>query len=236
MTGSNTSENTKQIPASNADLETGYSSRDSTGLPSAYSLARVLDEMDIAAISTDINARVLHMNRGAKDIVGTGAGLKVTRGVLKTGTDLDTIRLRQLIKKAAINAENSAKQRRHFGMALGENGNAEPQSIIIAGLNSKGPDKRAEEVRAILFVAQRERRNGVPDEILRMLFGLTSSEAILAAQVVEGKGLGPAAKKSSVGINTVRALRKNICGKTGTGRQAELVRVLVRSVGFVRVD
>ena len=143
MIRSNTSESSKQISASKADLETGYSAGGSIGLPSAYSLARVLDELNIAVVLTDINARVLHMNRGAKDIVRTSAGLKVARGVLKTGTDLDTIRLRQLIKKAAINADRSAEQSRHFGMALGESGNAEPQSVVIAGLSSKGSDMGA---------------------------------------------------------------------------------------------
>ena len=121
MTGSDTTEFTIQNSTSKADLEGGNSLPDSISLPSASSLAEVLDGLNFAIILTDVNARVLHMNRGAKEIVRTSTGLKVAHGVLKAGTDLETIRLRQLIKKAAINADESGNQMRHFGVTLGEN-------------------------------------------------------------------------------------------------------------------
>ena len=125
---------------------------------------------------------------------------------------------------------------RHFGIALGESVETGPQSIVIAGLSSKGSDERAREARVVLFVAQGEHSDGIPQNILRVLFGLTSSEATLASKLIEGKGLEPAAKKSSIGINTARTHLKKVFSKTNTSRQAELVRVLLRSVGFVRFD
>ena len=121
-------------------------------------------------------------------------------------------------------------------MALGESTDTGFQSIVIAGLSSKGFGGKLEKVRAILFVAQREQSDAIPDELLQVLFGLTCSEATLVSQLIEGKGLGIAAKKSAIGINTARTHLKKAFWKTNTSRQAELIRVLLRSVGFVRFD
>jgi DNA-binding CsgD family transcriptional regulator len=235
VTGSNISEFAKQDSAFQANLEGGSFSQGRGDLPSADSLARILDELNIAVILTDMNARVLHMNNDAKDIIRSKVGLSVADGALKAGTDLETVKLRQLIRTAAINGEDPVNQTRHFGMALGDCAETGPQSIIIAGFSSNGSDERAREAHAVLFATQ-SKHYGIPHDILRVLFGLTSSEATLASEIIEGRGLEPAANKCSMGINTARTHLKKVFSKTQTGRQAELVRLLLRSVGFVRFD
>jgi len=235
VTGSNISESAKQDSAFQAHLEGGSSSQGRSDLPNADSLARVLDELNFAVILTDMNARVLHMNNAAKDIIGSKAGLNVAHGALKASTDLETVKLRQLIRTAAINGEDPVNQIRHFGMALGDCAKTGPQSIIIAGFSSNGSDERAGEARAVLFATQ-NKHYGIPHDILRVLFGLTSSEATLASEIIEGSGLEPAANKCSMGINTARTHLKKVFSKTQTGRQAELVQLLLRSAGFVKFE
>ncbi|MGH6801074.1 MAG: helix-turn-helix transcriptional regulator [Methylocella sp.] len=57
------------------------------------------------------------------------------------------------------------------------------------------------------------------------LFGLTSAEARVVSQLVSGGGLTKAASHLNIARSTARSHLTNILEKTGTHRQAELVRV-----------
>lgn len=57
------------------------------------------------------------------------------------------------------------------------------------------------------------------------LFGLTSAEARVVSQLVSGRGLTKAASQLNIARSTARYHLTNILGKTGSHRQAELVRV-----------
>ena len=236
MTKSKTVGLSNQNTSAKPDRKGDESSPAISGLPNVYSLVHVLDKLNIAVILTDIDARVLFMNRGAKDIVKFKTGLFVFHRALRAGTESETGKLRELIRRAALNAEDPIGQSRYLGMAVGEGEVAGPQSIVIVGLGSNGFDERPREGHAVLFIALRGRSQRIPCDILREIFGLTPSEATLASHLIDGSGLGPAAKKSSIGTNTARTHLKKIFAKTQTGRQAELVRVLLRSVGIVRFD
>jgi DNA-binding CsgD family transcriptional regulator len=69
-----------------------------------------------------------------------------------------------------------------------------------------------------------------PIDRLRCHFGLTLAEARLALHLVTGETLRTAAAKLSISYETARSHLKNIFHKTGTGRQAELVVVVLTAV------
>ena len=64
-------------------------------------------------------------------------------------------------------------------------------------------------------------------DILHRHFGLTPSEASLALHLVTGEPLRSAAAELHISYETARTQLKRIFSKTGTGRQAELVIVIV---------
>lgn len=76
------------------------------------------------------------------------------------------------------------------------------------------PDRRAVEARAI------ERATG--------LFGLTASEAALCRRLMRGDTIDRHADAMGLSVWTARTHLRNVFGKTGTGRQAELVALLYR--------
>jgi DNA-binding CsgD family transcriptional regulator len=57
------------------------------------------------------------------------------------------------------------------------------------------------------------------------LFGLTPGEERVVAQLVSGRGLTTAASRLNIALSTARSHLKHISEKTGTHRQAELVRL-----------
>lgn len=63
--------------------------------------------------------------------------------------------------------------------------------------------------------------------VLRDLFGPTAAEAEVAVEVGRGQGLQSVVDRLSIAGTTVRSHLARIFDKTGTSRQAELVRLLM---------
>lgn len=69
---------------------------------------------------------------------------------------------------------------------------------------------------------------------LRLLFGLTRTEAQLAAALSRGDSLDDYCSATGVTTNTARTHLKRVLEKTGTHRQAQLVSVLARTAASYR--
>ena len=62
---------------------------------------------------------------------------------------------------------------------------------------------------------------------LRGKFGLTVAESGLATELLKGDGRKSAARRRGIADNTARTQLSSIFDKTGTHRQAELIRLLL---------
>ncbi len=88
----------------------------------------------------------------------------------------------------------------------------------------------------MIFVSDPDLGETIPMELLRSLYGLTAAEAGISLGLLEGKGLEPAASAASMKLNTAKTHLKRVFEKTRTGRQAEFVRVMLKTAGFLRFD
>ncbi|MEU2033773.1 helix-turn-helix transcriptional regulator [Nocardia amamiensis] len=79
---------------------------------------------------------------------------------------------------------------------------------------------------ALVVIVDPDREAPEGPEALRQLYGLTAAEAHVAAAALRGEGLRPIAEELAVSVNTARTHLQHVFHKTGTHRQAELVRVL----------
>ncbi|MGK8558134.1 helix-turn-helix transcriptional regulator [Nocardia gipuzkoensis] len=79
---------------------------------------------------------------------------------------------------------------------------------------------------ALVVIVDPDRETPEGPEALRQLYGLTAAEAHVAAAALRGEGLRPIAEELAVSVNTARTHLQHVFHKTGTHRQAELVRVL----------
>ena len=89
------------------------------------------------------------------------------------------------------------------------------------------------EAAALIIVTDPEDGPRPPESVLKQLFGLTGAEARLAMALGAGKTLEVAADEFAVTRHTVRGQLRDLFAKTGTGRQAELVRLL-SNLGLLR--
>lgn len=68
-------------------------------------------------------------------------------------------------------------------------------------------------------------------EYFRRRFGFTMAEISVAFEILKGDGREAVAARLGISVTTVRTHLSHIFEKTGVRRQAELVRLLMRSGG-----
>ncbi len=83
------------------------------------------------------------------------------------------------------------------------------------------------ESRALVLILDPEQHPQPDGEMLRRLYGLTTAEAAVAIRLIQGDGIKPIAESMCLSAGTVRTHVQHIFDKTGTHRQAELVRTLL---------
>jgi DNA-binding CsgD family transcriptional regulator len=81
-----------------------------------------------------------------------------------------------------------------------------------------------------IFVSDPDLRESASQQILGELFGLTPAEANLAILLARGLSLREASATQHISLHTSRAQLKSVFAKTGVSRQAELVRLVLKSV------
>jgi DNA-binding CsgD family transcriptional regulator len=107
-----------------------------------------------------------------------------------------------------------------------------PLSVMVAPIGSEGLAVFHGGPSVIVCVTDLEAGVNLPEQRLRDLFGLTTAEARIAQALVEGRSPREVAESLRLSFYTVRWHMVRIFDKTGTKRQAELVRLMMRVVGI----
>lgn len=84
---------------------------------------------------------------------------------------------------------------------------------------------------ALVRLVDLEQTLSIPSQRLASVFGLSNAEAALAVDLLEGAQPEDVAAQRGLRISTIRTQMRSIFAKTGTRRQADLVRLLSRLVG-----
>ena len=177
----------------------------------------VLDRFTTGVLVTTEKGDVIYMNQSAANMVATADGLTIGLGqVLRASNTDETRRLHQ---------------------ALREIGQAPDRPDVVA-LSVERPSLRASlrlilaplgdpSGRIIIFVTDPDHKSLPTPEMISRLFHLTPSESRLAAALIAGQRTDEIAQSMGITISSVRTYLKKVMEKTGTNRQAELVRLLL---------
>jgi DNA-binding CsgD family transcriptional regulator len=186
------------------------------------------NSVPIGIIIADDNARILHLNRIAEDIVQQGRGLVVHNDLLAANTRADTARLRQTISDVIIKARHGGGTRAQ-AMSLYRSSSAHPLTITIKPMwcpDSDDPRRRLGPL-VNLIVADLDRQMEAPADLLGRVFDLTPAESVVLERLVNGLTLQEIADVSGTSRNTVRNQLHIVFEKTGTRRQAELIKLVL---------
>jgi DNA-binding CsgD family transcriptional regulator/PAS domain-containing protein len=191
-------------------------------------MASVLDHSPHGVFLLDGTGQVRHVNRKGEALLAESGGLTVVHGRLSAASVEAARQLHAHVCKAALGDD---QQRVGGSMAILTPTRRLPLSLTIAPAR---PDRFApfHSGPAVLVCASDlEAEVSLPEQRLRDLFGLTPAEARVALALFDG--LSPADVAASLGLSfhTVRNQLVRVFEKTGTNRQTDLVRLMMRAIG-----
>lgn len=196
--------------------------------------SQLLERVSIGTLLVDQRGRLVRTNRIGDEILAANDGLRIGAEGLETATPKQTAALRRAIAGAA---ETS---RGEIGSAGGRLRVTRPSGGRPYLLEVSPVDRGAEvwgSTKCLAAILVTDGNGGIQPDIdaLRTFYDLTPAEAELTAMLAHGLSLDEAAERRGVSRNTARGQLKRIFSKTGTNRQAELIRqVLQGPAGFAR--
>lgn len=195
--------------------------------------AAALDSLAFGCLVLDRNGAVLSANRAARDFAARADGLSIRGGLLCAAAQQDTARLRVLTHAAG---ETIAGRGLDAGGALpvARPSGRRPWNVLVLPFRgSLAPSPGRPQPAAIVFIADPDARPAPAQEVLADLFGLTAAEGRVAAALLDGDSPEAAAERLGLSGHTVRNQLKSIFSKTGTRRQAELVKLFLSGLAPV---
>jgi DNA-binding CsgD family transcriptional regulator/PAS domain-containing protein len=189
-----------------------------------------LNHLEQGILFVDLNAKIRFANKAAEDFFAS-RDLRLNKGYLEASSAAETATLHAVIAKCA---DTGIQNRRSDFVLLGREAGRSPLSLLIAPLPMEIPvSPIAPQPMAVIFVNDPDKSNKPTVVQLREKFGMTAAEAGLAVEILNGDGIQAAADRLSISRATARTHLSRIFDKTGTRRQAELVRVLLSTNGII---
>jgi len=186
-----------------------------------------LEALRQAAFLVDAEARVLFANAAAKTMLSAADSFVLRNHRLAAADNSDA--LQRFIASCAP----------HAAAFRGPGGEFEIQRgplrlgvrVSVTPLRAKGavaevPWLGLRAPVAVVMASDPEIDQRRIEQNLRLQFGLTNAESRLAAEIVKGDGRKAAAMRRGISDSTARTQLSSIFAKTGTHRQAQLIRLL----------
>jgi len=193
-----------------------------------------LDRLRHGVLVVDAQMRVLQANSAAEAILrkGDGLGVEPSGRQLRASAPGRTNILHRLVAQAATGNHGAISDRDHGVLRL-ERATEAPLLLCVVPLRAEAAWNISMQPAALLLLSIPEHKTPLPPlASLRALYGLTPAEAAVAGRIGQAEGVEAAAAAMGITPATLRWHLQRVFEKTGTTRQAELVR-LVERLGVV---
>ena len=179
-----------------------------------------LDALGLGVFLVDAECRLLFANAFGDGLLRQGAGLLARGGRLAAETAPATERLTVSVR-AVADASMSAGDIVPLPRSDGRR-----QAALVCP--ASGPMRLGlPRATAMLFVSAPEAELVIDPRELSEMFDLTMAEADLAAALASGARLSEYAERAGITVNTSKDRLRQVLMKTGTKRQADLVRLVL---------
>ncbi len=190
------------------------------------------DAVAVPVIFVDEGSRIIHANGAARELLAAADALRSERGVLTTHNADAAPRFKKAVAacKPADHARDEAMQTVFIPHMDGR-----PTFAHVLPMRSGTARSRiAPSAAAAVFVTPAANAPDVAVLPWAAAFGLTAAEARVLVLLAEGRTTKEAAKALGIAPNTARTHLTRLMQKTGTTRQAELVRMVAQFVSPLR--
>ncbi|MFO1070159.1 MAG: helix-turn-helix transcriptional regulator [Geminicoccaceae bacterium] len=189
--------------------------------------ADLLDRLPVGLVLLKGGLRVLQMNAAARRIVEARDGFAYGLGRISVADGDTARRLEQLVGAAERGRLDGV------GGVLPVPRHAGRPAYAVSVVRCVSGLARAVGTGATVLLAISDplRAAGVDARTLRALWPLTAAEAQLALALAAGQELDEIARRQGIALSTARAHLRHLLAKTGTRRQADLVRLILAGPG-----
>jgi DNA-binding CsgD family transcriptional regulator len=191
--------------------------------------AGAVNQLSVASIILDERGRLLTTNAVGQALLDSGEGLGVRDGRLYIeGRDINRALQQALatITKAQLRGETSVIKALRVPRPAGRS----DLGLVIRPVPASQWSEGQSSPSVAVFVSDPDLQDSTSRQILGELFDLTPAEANLATQLARGLSLAQVSSAQGTSQHTARAQLKSIFANTGVSRQAELVRLVLKSV------
>lgn len=199
---------------SRSDADDGDASRSGSRVVH-LALHTLVENFEQGVAVVDRAGRPQFLNRAAHGLIAAGL-LRLDGGFLCTATLFDGMTLQRFIAGCAAGRGSRSTR------LVSENG-----TLLVAACVIDGSPGAAVACSVLLRFTDPAAARLVDRSVLQSQFGFTPSEAALAVDLLAGHDLASSASRRGTSANTARAHLRRIFEKTGTRRQAELMRLLL---------
>lgn len=188
-------------------------------------LQSLLDSLTLGVILLSRKGHVVTMNPAAKRLLAENGGLLAGRFGLRAEQAEESARLHQLLARATVASTGAGLE--PAGLLTISRRNGSPLQLVVSPV--RGFEAyQTHPVCAVVFVSDTAPRVRLTHDTLMALFGLTPAECRLAMLLAKGHHPTTIAQMVGVSRNTLKSQLSSIFRKTGTSRQAQLVRLLLQ--------
>ena len=187
--------------------------------------ADVLDGLSAGLFLLDAGGRLVHANAAANEILEAGDLLRSTRGRL-VGEDAH---VDQALREAVAAAGNGDSDVGAKGVALpltAHNGDRYVAHVLPLTSGARRRAGVAYTATVALFVRKAAMECPLPPEVIGKTYKLTQAELRVLFGIVQIGGVPEVAAALGVADTTIKTHVSRLFEKTGTGRQADLVKLV----------
>jgi DNA-binding CsgD family transcriptional regulator/PAS domain-containing protein len=184
------------------------------------------DSMPLGLVLVAGDGRVFFANRTAHEISMDRDGFTLANDRFSLHVPGETTKALDYIGRAVASAQRGEIIAAE-GLSIDRPSGERPYEAVIAtvwGNHLRFGLGKLDEPVAVLFITDPDRPQEAPPELLQRIYGLTLAEAKVVEQLVTGSSVAEIARTLALSEHTVREHLGVAFEKTGTKRQAELVR------------
>lgn len=191
--------------------------------------AGAVDQLSVATIILDEKGRLLNTNAMASALLKEADGLSLRGQHLHIeGRNIDKVLQAALAN--VISAQQAGETSVVKALRVPRPGGRSALGLVIRPVPvSEWAEGQAGPCAAV-FISDPDQRDSASQQTLGALFGLTPAEANVGILLARGLSLAEVSEAQNISPHTARAQLKAIFAKTGVSRQAELVRMITKSV------
>jgi DNA-binding CsgD family transcriptional regulator len=180
----------------------------------------------VGAAMVKANGQIARSNRIANEILSEGDGVALVDGKIKIADENVAKQFTRILESLDLNEREPGPpavlrvQRPSGKVDLG---------LVVRPVVHRTQVHGSDNVVAAVLLSDPDRGGAVSMKALKELFDLTNMEAALTCELAEGLSVSEAAERLNIAVNTARSHLRAIFEKTDTGRQAQLIRLVLKS-------